>query len=229
MKKFLLVLTFLPSVFWGQVSPNASVTIDTSAPICNIGDCVSLNANYTNSNATDSYTVSSIPYSSFAYSGGTILSSTNSSGTNNDDFWSSTITIPFQFSFFGNCYNSLIIGTNGVLSFSQSEISQTPDGFCQWSITQNLPSTSNPVNSIFGVFQDIHYASRPPEANINYYSFGTSPNRVMVVNYYHIPQYPAQGTNLQTYQIVLHETTNIIDVNIERRVPNLAWNNGNEL
>ena len=226
MKKFLLVLTFLPSVFCGQVSPNASVTIDTSAPVCNVGDCVSLNANYTNSNETDSYTVSSIPYSSFAYSGGTLLPSTDSTGLQNDDFWFLTIALPFEFSFYNNCYNQLLIGVNGVITFDTTN--HQADGYCDWAYSQTIPNANFPIkNAIYGVYQDIHFANRPVTSNINHYISGTAPNRVFVINYFEIPTFPGQSTNLQTSQIVLHETINVIDVNIKRRDPNLAWNSGN--
>jgi gliding motility-associated-like protein len=204
-----------------------SVVASTSSTICLPGECTDFTAIYSDLEYTNDYTPESIPYQPYPYSGGTILPTTNSAGTNDDDFWSTTIVMPFSFNFYGNAYTNFILGTNGVISFTQNIPTQQPDGFCQWAINQNIPSPANPVNSIFVGYQDLHYAARPPEAYINYYSLGTAPNRVMVVNYYHIPQFPAQATNLQTYQVVLHETTNIIEINFERRIENAGWNGGN--
>jgi hypothetical protein len=214
------ILTSTPS------SNQLSVEVTTNSVICNENECTDFTATYPDLKYTNDYVVQPKTYEPYPFNGGTILPTTNSSGLNDDDFWSTTIVMPFKFCFYGNSYTNFILGTNGVISFEQSTATQTPDGFCQWAIGQNIPSTGNPINSIFGVFQDIHYASRPSDAYINYYSLGTAPNRVMVVNYFKIPQFPAQASNLQTYQIVLHETTNIIEVNIERRVPNNGWNNG---
>lgn len=224
MKKILLSFLLFPSLFIAQVTGSATVTIDAPAPICNIGDSVFLDANYIQSKATDSYTVSSIPFTNlFSYTSSNIIPN-NPSGFN-DDYWTSPISLPFEFSFYGNCYTSLMIGTNGVITFDSTN--QTPFGICPFVYDLSIPNTNFPVlNAIYGVFQDLNYSNSSPTQSINYYSVGTAPNRIFVINYHEMPHYFNQSNNFQSSQIVLYETTNIIDVNVKKRTPNDAWNLG---
>ena len=224
MEKILLTLLLFPSLLIAQITGSATVTIDTPAPICNIGDSVFLDANYIEGKATDSYTVSSIPFTNlFSYTSLNLIPN-NPSGYN-DDYWTSPISLPFEFSFYGNCYTSLMIGTNGVITFDFTN--QTSFGVCPFLYELSIPNTNFPVlNAIYGVFQDLNYSNSSPTQSINYYTAGTAPNRVFVINYYEMPHYFNQSNNFQSSQIVLYETTNIIDVNVKKRTPNDAWNIG---
>ncbi|RMG92957.1 MAG: hypothetical protein D6706_16070, partial [Chloroflexi bacterium] len=69
-------------------------------------------------------------------------------------------------------------------------------------------------------------------ADINYAVLGTAPCRTFVVNYYKVPHFdcddPLFGTYLETtQQIVLYETTNVIEVYIKEKPVCAQWNNGN--
>ncbi len=225
MKKTILVSTlfiifFTGSRIYGQPGC-ASVTI-TSNGGNNIvlpcsQNCTTLNASaIQTSGETSSYTVSSIPYNPpYAYNTGTPIL------VNVDDTWSSVITLPFTFCFYGNSYNQIIAGANGVISFDLTNAG----GYCPWSYSTTCPSSSLPMNSIFGVFHDLH----PGVGGSMYYAIlGTYPCRTFVVNWYNIPMYSCTSL-YATHQIVIYETSNIIEVYIQNKPLCSSWNSGNGL
>lgn len=226
---FFSIISF--NVF-GQAAPVIQVTIDTPLPACQLGDCTTLIANYPTIKQTTSYTVSSIAYNpSFPYLwDGIIPHRIDATG---DDFWSSVVPLPFNFCFYGVSYNQVLIGTNGVITFDQ--VNQSPGGGCPWAFNTTIPNTGFPIkNAIYGVYQDTNMQSPSPLAdplvqNVNYYFLDTgihaAPNRILVVNFNELPQYSCgTGVGLQTSQIVLYESTNIIDVNVLKRTPCMNWN-----
>lgn len=157
-------------------------------------------------------------------------------GSNPDDFFSSVFELPFQFRFFGINYDRLVVGSNGVLSFDI--INNPAGGFCPYNlgpgnnngvdIEPNGPNSDFPIkNAIYGVYQDINFLARPDSnTSINYYvkddGIFAAPNRIFVLNYNRVLLYsdPNNINNLQTYQIILYESTNIIDINVVRRTQN---------
>jgi len=237
--KYLLILLVNFAVFtaFAQV-PLATVKIVANAAVCNPGDCTPIKAIYTDLKDTGNYTVSRVfPYAPLPYAGGTQIAD----GGDHDDFWSPGIfTLPFKFCFFGNAYTNGMIGSNGVISFDiGAGPGVIPDGHCAWQITNpfpgpNYPNNSEPItNAIYGVYQDVHYANRNRStSDVNWYIRDdgqfAAPNRILVVNYNELPQYNA-GTagsiaaGPQTSQIILHETTNIIEVNVKHRKRNDDW------
>ena len=239
MKKYLLLLfafvTYCSVV--GQNAPNVFINIDPPLPICNIGDCTTLQANFLQTYSTNSntYTVNPITYApGFPFTGGTILNVTI------DDTWSPIVDLPFPFCFYGQNYTKVLAGSNGLVTFDIAGVvpggTQVPivAGGCEWDfadlISPTGPNTNFPIkNSIYGVYQDIHpgLITNPTAQNINYYVTGTAPNRAFVLNTTEIPQF---GCNLsvgtQTYQIILYETTNVIDVLVSKRTSCISWNGG---
>lgn len=213
--------------------PNlAAVTINQPSLICNPGDCTMLQAIYPAIQQTTGYTVASIPFSpNFPFTGGTIIPATG------DDYWSTTFISPFSFSFYGVNYNQILVGSNGVITFDN--INQTPGGACAWSYTATIPNTSFPIrNAIYGVYQDTNISAPPVTnalvQNVNYYLLNTgthaAPNRVFVANFNQLPQYQCNNSvGLQTSQIVIYETTNIIDINVSNRASCTTWNSGSGL
>ncbi|MFY8214385.1 MAG: T9SS type A sorting domain-containing protein, partial [Flavobacterium sp.] len=97
-------------------------------------------------------------------------------------------------------------------------------------------------NAIFGVYKDTNILHSALDAdttpnniqNVNYYVLDSgpnaAPNRVFVANFNELPQFGCNATaGLQTSQIIIYETTNIIDVLISKRTPCLSWNSGSGL
>jgi gliding motility-associated-like protein len=215
MKKFLLLLMGFGchQVISAQASACPDVfTTDTS--ICGTAGCVNLVANVQGTAGTSTYNVSQIPYSPYAYTGGNqILIAI-------DDVWSDVIPLPFCFEFFGTTYNSLLIGSNAIVTFDLTQA----NAYCQWPINNANPSPLNPMNSIMAPFHDID-PSVGVTANIDWQIYGTAPCRQMVINWSYVPMFSCNSM-IATSQLVLHETTNIIDVYMEDKPLCSSWNAG---
>ncbi|SHJ17102.1 hypothetical protein SAMN05444363_2856, partial [Flavobacterium terrae] len=235
MKKHLLIFIFSLGYFlsFSQNAPTVYVDIQAPLPVCNPGESTTLQADYLQTYATNTnnYDVTSIPYApQFPFIGGTLLN------VEIDDIWSPIVDLPFPFCFYGQNYTKLLVGANGVLSFNIAGVvpggTETPlvPGDCEWSYSGTIPSTTFPIkNAIYGVYQDIHpgLITNPAVQNINYYVTGTYPNRAFVLNTSEIPQYSCNtSVGLQTYQIILYETTNTIDVLVNKRTACTSWNGG---
>lgn len=179
-------------------------------------NCANLTGTYVNSNAPGSganaYTVGAIPYAPDPYNVGTTVTLT-------DDAWSNVIAIPFPFCFYGTTYNSLLIGSNGNITFSTG----AAGGYCPWPI----PATNAPSggygwsNGIGGPWQDLY---PPGGGSIRYTTYGTAPCRRFVISWGNMPMYSCTST-LLTQQITLYETTNVIDNFIQVR-QSCGWNSG---
>ncbi len=218
-----------PKTFFIALPPAvcASVDIDvtTTSPgvidLCPGESCVDLVAEFTDSKDTSTYTVLPVLFAPpFPFTGGTQLPVTT------DDVWSAPFTLPFNFCFYGVNYPTVNVGSNGVLTFN----TQAANSNCPWSYTQSLPDPTMPIlNAIYGVYQDINPAvdTAPIQRSINYQILGEAPCRAFVVNYYNIAQFSCNLTlPLQTSQIVLYETSNIIEVYVQDRVSCTGWNGG---
>lgn len=209
--------------------PTASVQIATPIPVCNAGDTTVLRADYFVPKPPTSYLAKVIPYQNlFSYTGGQLLNA------NCDDVFAAPYTIPFNFCFYNNFYDDVLIGSNGVISFDMNFPVQgcAPLQYCPWAFSTPIPNAGFPIkNAIYGVYQDTYIdpsgIQDPAVQNVNYYAGGVAPNRYFVVNFNELPQYlPPTPGGLQTSQIILHETTNIVDVYVKRRVPNMGWQGG---
>jgi len=217
--------------------PLMEVNIDPAATVCNPGDCIDLRASYSNVGSTTNYVVSPIPYCpSFPFIGGTEINA------NCDDVWAPTVTLPFNFGFFGNCYNQVRVGSNGVITFNTAVGPPVCNGldFCPWAWGGTIPNPGFPIrNAIYGVYQDTDIGAGVVALDaipdniqkVNYYVLDTgvnaAPNRVFVANFNELPQFQCHANNgVQTSQIVLHEGTNIIEVFVNKRTPCNTWQNG---
>ena len=140
-----------------------------------------------------------------------------------DDQWSGSVPIGFPFSFYGNTYSNLLIGSNGLLSFNTGNAG----GYCAWSLSgATLPSPSSyaptALNSIMLAYQDIHPGI--PGASIQYQTIGTAPNRMFVALYANVYFYSC--TNVCNYlAVVLFEGSNEIEMHIGNK-PTCSFNGG---
>lgn len=149
---------------------------------------------------TDAYTFDTIPYSPEEYEGTSVSLS--------DDAHSGAKDIGFTFCFMGNSYTQFYIGSNGWVSFGG------PGALSDTYTSASIPSTggSVPKNCIMGPWQDWHpgIAGGP---YIKYQTIGDEPNRKLVVSWDNVPMFSCTGTKGK-FQIVLYETSNIIDNHI---------------
>ncbi|TGD58200.1 T9SS type A sorting domain-containing protein [Flavobacterium humi] len=229
---------------FGQADLPLTVNIQNPLPVCSPGDCVNLMAEYRDLKETTSYQVQSIGFAPiYPFNGGTVLDASN------DDVWSPVFQLPFPFCFYGQKYTQVMVGSNGVITFNIApsvpggipggvEIPLTPfsPGFCNWNFNQSLPSAGfHTANAIYGVYQDTDIrnsgagggaVTNPSIQNVNYYITGTAPNRIFVANFNQLPAYQCGASQLQTSQVLLYETTNVIDILISKRTPCASWQGG---
>lgn len=182
--------------------------------------CTNLEAIFPEYNETTSYSVDPIPYNPpYQY---TCLA--NPLSVNVDDVWSNTITLPFNFCFYGNNYNKVLIGSNGAITFDTT--SYSPGGYSNWSITNNLPSNTLFLNSIFGVYHDID-PSKGGQVGWELITL-SSGCRALVAAWSDIPMYSTICNNsLYTGMMVLYENSNVIDVYVKEKNACSSWNGGN--
>ncbi len=115
-----------------------------------------------------------------------------------DDSSSALITIPFSFNYNGSLYTTLSINSNGYITMGA------------------IPATvycglqSSPLNTIAGYGTDLVGASAG--SSIQYTTRGVTPNRQFVAQWSDCDHYGNSNVNHWTFQIVLNETSNTVQV-----------------
>lgn len=132
--------------------------------------------------------------SSVSYNTGTVVSSS-------DDVVSGPFNIGFTFNFFSTNYTQFYICSNGWIGFSSGQTNAYTAAY--------IPNAGSPFNVIMADWEDLY----PGTSNIYYQTTGTAPNRKLIVSFYNTPHYSCR-TTYYTFQFVLYETTNVIDINI---------------
>ncbi len=209
----------LLAMFWAYSSsaqlgcPSIDAGADQSVDCEN--PCTTLTADPFETGSTSGYTVSSIPYNlPYPINQGTSLF------IGVDDTWSNALPMPFQFCFYGNNYTNVVVGSNGILTFDIGEAG----GYCPWNFTAAAPSANLPTNAIFAPYMDID----PSDCGtVRYTVLGTAPCRTFVINYSAVCLYSCSGT--VNSQIVLYETTNVIEVYLGNKPSCSSWNGGRTL
>ena len=118
----------------------------------------------------------------------------------NSDDGTIQLPLPFTFRFYGSPFVTAGISVNGMVSFVNPTY--------QW--TNNTLPTGDVANTIFAFWDDVY--NRGGECIAVY---GSSPNREYVVQWndqFFYPPGSSNATEHMTYQTVLAETTNTIDV-----------------
>lgn len=209
---FLLTLLLFNIQFYGQQASlvpkiidslgNDKATVDCSYPLT--GSCLKLQVkDIPTVYETTSYAMSSVPYvPAVPYTSGTKLNA------DADDTFINKLTIPFGFCYFGNVYNEVVVGSNGMLAFNTAQVGNQnyPN------VMSPNPSITLPHNSIFGVYSDLFF-SKNDESEIYYQVVGTAPSRKFIVSFYKATIVGCEVTS--TTQIVLHEGSNIIEIFVE--------------
>ncbi len=171
---------------------------------------------------TSVYSVSSIPYTPDPFYLGTPATVFGASMLSYDDNFGDSVTMPFSFSFFCKTWNKIIIGTNGNISMNPANTNV----YDPWPISGPLPGSNCTAteDAVMGPWNDLY----PPNGGtIKYAVYGTAPNRRFVISWDSVHLFISGTCNgFTSEQIVLHETTNIIDVFIASRIPCTAWNSG---
>lgn len=164
-----------------------------------------------------------------------------------DDNYSIVFVTPFNFCFYGTQYNKVVISSNGLITMDDLT-STCGTGKAAWNITNPIPyfpSSNNgtcgngingdnyPRASIMGAFMDLdsRSAACPSDRKIEWRAEGVAPYRRFVASFYHIGSYNETtcGKNpatAATFQIVIYESTGLIDVHIANKICSSDLTNG---
>ncbi len=146
-----------------------------------------------------------------------------------DRYTDTTIRLPFLFTFYGATYDRILVTTNGFITFDTTK----KGSFAHWSLSPgDFPNTSYDKALIAGPFHDLDPSNisgtpPPPDMKISYSVTGSAPNRKFIITYYKVPHYSSGcRTLLNTHQIIMHESTMVIDVFVNQKTICSSWNSG---
>jgi gliding motility-associated-like protein len=138
-----------------------------------------------------------------------------------DDKFSELVNLPFPFCFYGNIYNNIVIGSNGRAIFRPSAASSYDD----YQLTNFGPIPYNDTaftNVIMSPYHDIDVSVG---GSISYGVSGTAPCRKFIISWDNVPMFSCNAL-LSKQQIVLHEQSFAIDINIGNKPLCGAWESG---
>jgi len=189
--------------------------------------CTSITATVPHIKQTDDYIVTPMAYLPFAYATtASVDVRTLIAGTLYDDQWTSKVPITFPFCFYGITYPTLVIGTNSAITFDSTRAS-SGSGYSISNITGAIPNTAYDGPEIFGPYHDIDIDYVGANKRIEYRIEGVAPNRRFIVSYSAVPYFSAScSANFATHQMVLYESTGVIEVYIQDKPSCTAWNSG---
>lgn len=194
-----------------MVKAQLTVTTNPTSAAANI--CASNSISITASAVPVSYTVSTITTSLLPDQGINLLAdagvaiTAQSSGINLDNCRWDNISLPFSFTFYGNVYNSVNVSSNGWVGMGGSNSVTTGLGF-------TLPNAAAPNDVIHGITADLDLRTASG-GTLEYYTDGVAPNRTFVVSYFNVPFLSTKGGGTATFQIMLKETSNIVEIHTE--------------
>lgn len=233
--RFLTVIDFLLFLSYSAKTQNCIPTNINGATInlaCN-QVCTNLNFQIPHLKSTTDYTQISIPYTPYPYNTPT---GSEYLPLYFDDQYSNLISLPFTFCFYDALYTSAVVGSNGLMTFDPVNASCAN----AYILSQTIPyaggspciqtTTYYPRASIMGAFSDLDPSIGPSPADrkIQWEVIGTAPCRKFVVSYYHIGVYGNTCGQItpNTFQMVMHESTGIIEIFIQQKACFSTTNGG---
>jgi hypothetical protein len=187
------------------VYPLPSATVSTSAS----GVCPGTSAVINSGLSSGNFSAICTPYVNYpAPSNATYLANTGvaqvalASGSLDDGGWSG-IPIGFNYNFFGTTYNTLNVGTNGVLQFGAYNATALGD----FTIGA-LPNTVDPLGAIYICANDL--VEYNANNYVRYWTDGFAPNRRFIIEYF-ASQFGNAANNVKV-KAVLYETIGVVDI-----------------
>jgi hypothetical protein len=181
---------------------------------------------------THDYLLTTIPYTPFPY--------LSASGSEDpvlyaDDQYSAIVNLPFTFPFYDSLFTKTVVGSNGIMTFDIANASCSN----AWPITQTIfyaggticsaGTTYYPKASIMGAYSDLDPRAIASDADrkIQWHVEGVAPCRKFVVSYYHVGAYGNNScTPRSTFQMVIYESSGLVDVYFENKTCNSSTNTG---
>ncbi|HEV7782637.1 MAG TPA: gliding motility-associated C-terminal domain-containing protein [Chitinophagaceae bacterium] len=186
-------------------------------------NCTTITAQVPHIKQTSTYVITNPAYLPFAYTTPTGMVPVE---IYDDDHWSSVINTGFNFCFYGSIYSSLLMGSNSAITFNTSLTGQG-SGYIISATTGAIPNTAYAASMIFGPYHDIDPGLSSANKKIEWRVEGTAPKRRFIASYNDMPYF---GTNCTapraTHQMVLYESTGVIEVYIKDKPFCTGWNSG---
>jgi gliding motility-associated-like protein len=224
--RLLIAALFLPGMILAQTCVSTGINGSVINLSCN-QTCSDLNFQIPHLKSTTSYTLNTIPYTPYPY--------TSATGTEltilyADDEFSNIVSIPFDFCFYGTSYQQFVVGSNGLLTFDVSNVAPCNNGYVI--NPPGIPGSGGgaqcsvagpyyPRASIMGNFSDLdpRPAASPAGRKIEWRIEGTAPCRKAIVSYYNVGIFGSScGASFpNTFQMVLHESTGLIEIFTEQK------------
>ncbi|MCX6315720.1 MAG: gliding motility-associated C-terminal domain-containing protein [Bacteroidetes bacterium] len=225
MRKLSLTLLGLFMALWAwSQNPATTFTIANRNIVLPCGtNCTTITAQVPHIKQTTGYVITNPAYVPFAYTtpNGTVVSQIYI-----DDTWSPVITPGFSFCFYGNIFTSLIMGSNSAISFDIARAG-TGSGYSISATTGAIPNTAYAPNMIFGPYHDINPNIASPNKKIEWRVEGIAPKRRFIASYNDMPYFGSACTAPRaTHQMVLYESTGIVEVYIKDKPFCTSWNSG---
>jgi len=230
---FAFLLLSLSARLTGQNCFNTGLNGTVINLPCN-QNCVNVPVRIPHLKSSSTYLVNNINYTPYAY---TTPTGNELTSTYIDDKFSELIPLPFSFCFYDSVYTKVVVGSNGIITFDESTALQAN----AYPITQMIPYAGGipnvispayyPPASIMGAYSDLdpQTANSPPGRKIEWRVEGSAPCRKFIASYYKIGTYGANAcaqANPNTFQIVINESTGIIEVFIENKSCTPTTNGG---
>lgn len=122
-----------------------------------------------------------------------------------DSELSANLSLPFNFDFFCETKNEMIVSSNGYVAFKRSSASAYSSG-------QRIPSPSRSNELIALAWADLDPDSGN-DGTIRRFTAGSAPNRVQVIEFIDVPYWNRPAT--VSGQIHLYEATNVIEIHCQ--------------
>ena len=230
MIKNLLLAFVITLSFYNSSSQNLSYSCPRTINLSCGTACITINAQFPDLRAlADDYSINNISTTSACYPAVDPGVPGIPTSISIDDTYSSVINLPFTFPFYGVNYNSLVVSTNGYISFDITRAGL----FSHYSTTAgDLPTTGYDRALIMGPYHDLNPAyTTSPTQRIDYVVNGNAPNRKWVLSFYRVPLFLTSCQNLieNTHQIILHESSGVVEVSVFDKQICLNWNNGKSM
>lgn len=211
--------------------PNRNINLACGTP------CTSFSAQVPHIKQTADYVLTRPAYLPFPY---TTPTGNELTSIYSDDVFSSLINLAFPFCFYGSVYNSVVVGSNAIITFDATNAgsanswplttnggSGTPVPIPYAGGTQNSSfSTYYPKASIMGPYNDIYPTTNGSgQRKIEWRIEGTAPKRRFIASFNSVPMFSCT-TTYSTSQIVIYEGTGVVEVYIHDKPICSTWNQG---
>lgn len=142
-----------------------------------------------------------------------------------DDVYADVIVpIGFPFTFYGVTHTECVVSANGFITFDLSTVGAY-SSYVLNGPEDVFPGNADARDAILAAFSDIDPSV--PGGSIDYATVGVAPNRRFIVSFCNSGLYSCNNLKA-SFQIVLYETTNLIDIHLISQPAGLCtqWNQG---